>query len=257
MKGRKSTSSKLRRLIRENTKLAEARRVSLRPVAIKQLKQLTRNYGFSVALGDLLFLQNGWYVTHAGLLRLATRRHCAGLHVEQVVNACNPNANRWVFRATAYKVGDCRGFVGYGDADPANVSELVRGAELRVAETRAVNRALRKAYGIGLVSIEELGCRWNGVDGGQLTETPCASAERGKGQPRLRDKLCLLIRQYSLDPALVKAYAADFCGTKVLSEASRESIERFISALSQSALQNRAALVCKLNSYSQRQEVSS
>jgi hypothetical protein len=28
---------------------------------------------------------------------------------------------------------------------------------MRVAETRAVNRALRKAYGIGLCSVEELG----------------------------------------------------------------------------------------------------
>jgi len=34
------------------------------------------------------------------------------------------------------------GFVGYGDADPSNVSPLVRGAEMRIAETRAVNRAL-------------------------------------------------------------------------------------------------------------------
>jgi hypothetical protein len=49
------------------------------------------------------------------------------------------------------------GFVGYGDADPSNVSTLVRGAEMRVAETRAVNRALRKAYGIGICSVEEIG----------------------------------------------------------------------------------------------------
>ena len=39
---------------------------------------------------------------------------------------------------------------GYGDADPSNVSALVHGAEMRVAETRAVDRALRKAYGIGI-----------------------------------------------------------------------------------------------------------
>ena len=38
-----------------------------------------------------------------------------------------------------------------------NVSPLVRGAEMRVAETRAVNRALRKAYGIGICSVEEIG----------------------------------------------------------------------------------------------------
>jgi hypothetical protein len=44
-----------------------------------------------------------------------------------------------------------------GDADPSNVSPLVHGAEMRVAETRAVNRDLRKAYGIGICSVEEIG----------------------------------------------------------------------------------------------------
>jgi hypothetical protein len=55
----------------------------------------------------------------------------------------------------------CKGFVGYGDpdpdADPASVSSLVHGAERRVAETRAVNRALRKAYGVRICSVEEIG----------------------------------------------------------------------------------------------------
>ena len=40
--------------------------------------------------------------------------------------------------------------------DPSNSSPLVRGAEMRVAETRAVNRALRKAYGIGHDASENL-----------------------------------------------------------------------------------------------------
>src|SRR5439155_26217499 len=66
-------------------------------------------------------------------------------------------SSRWAFRATVYRSRTCKGFVGYGDADPTNVSPLVRGAEMRVAETRAVKRALRKAYGIGLCSVEELG----------------------------------------------------------------------------------------------------
>lgn len=49
-------------------------------------------------------------------------------------------------------------FSSYGDANPSNVSSLVRGAGMRMAETRAVNRALCKAYGIGLWSIKEFGC---------------------------------------------------------------------------------------------------
>jgi hypothetical protein len=38
---------------------------------------------------------------------------------------------------------------------PSNVSPLVHGAEMRVAETQAVKRALRKAYGIGICSVEK------------------------------------------------------------------------------------------------------
>jgi hypothetical protein len=162
-----------------------------------------------------------------------------------------------VFKATVYKSPDSRGFVGYGDADPSNTSPLVRGAEMRVAETRAVNRALRKAYGIGLCSVEELGSfsappkppaaplQANGHHG---------SNGSSDGQPRLRDQLCLLIRQHNLDPTLVKAYAADFCGTETLREASRDLVESFIAQLAASAKKDRDALVCKLNSYAQSVE---
>jgi hypothetical protein len=171
-----------------------------------------------------------------------------------VDQSSDPLAGRWVFKATVFKSPSSKGFVGYGDADPSNVSSLVRGAELRVAETRAVNRALRKAYGIGLCSVEELGAF---SSPSRSATVPSRSNEShsyndsGNGQPRLRDQLCLLIRQYNLDPNLVKAYAADFCGTEALSGASRELVESFISHLSSAAKDNRDALVCKLNSYAQ------
>jgi len=97
------------------------------------------------------------YVTHAELLRAAKRNHCMGIHVEPVFSLCRPEKNFWVFKATVYKSAKCRGFVGYGDAHPGNVSPLIfNHAEMRMAETRAVNRALRKAYGIALCSLEEL-----------------------------------------------------------------------------------------------------
>lgn len=79
------------------------------------------------------------------------------MRTSAVNHLSDAEANRWVFKATVYKVSGSPGFVGYGDADPSNVSPVVHGAEMRVAETRAVNRALRKAYGIGLCSVEELG----------------------------------------------------------------------------------------------------
>jgi hypothetical protein len=180
--------------------------------------------------------------------------------VEQVDHACDPESGRWVFKATVYKTRSSKGFSGYGDADPSNVSSLVRGAEMRVAETRAVNRALRKAYGIGLCSVEELGSL-SGSFSPAREPKPAVKQPPGNGsnngQPRLRDKLCLLIREHNLDSNLVKAYAADFCGTQALRDANREQIEAFISQLSKEAKENRDGLVCKLNSYVQTQEVTS
>src|SRR4029077_20416152 len=114
--------------------------------------RLAKHHRFSMESGDLLWLDGHWYVTHSGLIRLARRSHCAGIDVEPVAQFSDPVTSRWAFKATVYKSRKCRGFAGYGDADPSNVSALVRGAEMRVAETRAVNRALRKAYGIGICS---------------------------------------------------------------------------------------------------------
>ena len=229
-------------------------------IVSRNLRELTGKYGLSVAAGDLLLLEGRWYVTHAGLLRLGQRRRCSGINATLQKDLSDPSLGRWVFRATVYKSSGSRGFVGYGDADPSNCSTLVHGAEMRVAETRAVNRALRKAYGIGLCSVEELG---------GFSRSPNSSNDHrefakqrptngsANGQPRLRDQLCLLIRQYNLDPTLVKAYAAEFCGTETLSGASRDLVESFISHLSASAKENRDTLVCKLNSYAQPQEAKS
>jgi hypothetical protein len=75
--------------------------------------------------------------------------------------------------------------------------------------------------------------------------------------PGSATKLCLLIRKYELDPTLVKRYAADFCGTETLRDASRDLVEAFISTLAEEAAKDRASLICKLNSYNQLQEVKS
>jgi hypothetical protein len=124
---------------------------------LEQLRELTCNFSLSLKCGDLLLLSGGWYVTHTGLILLAKRCHCSGMQVQPVRHLSDQANRRYAFRATVYKSARCLGFVGYGDADPSNVSPLVHGAEMRVAETRAVNRALRKAYGIGICSVEEIG----------------------------------------------------------------------------------------------------
>jgi hypothetical protein len=216
---------------------------------LTSLEELYRRHRISIINGDVKYLNDGWYVTHSGLVRLAERHRCAGIDAQPVLKSCDPATSRWVFRATVYKSKTCKGFVGYGDADPSNVSPLVRGAEMRVAETRAVNRALRKAYGIGLCSVEEIGYPpARGQPEANVRKLPPQPAN-GNGEPKLRDQLCLLIRQHRLDASLVKQYAAEFCGTRDLRQAGREQIQSFITHLAESAANDRQGLLCKLNSY--------
>ena len=218
----------------------------------ESLKHLTRDFNFSLRKGDLQLLDNSWYVTHTGLLRLARRKRCRGISVDAVDSLCDSAAGRFAMKATVYPSKGSSGFVGYGDADPSNVSLRVRGAEMRMAETRAVNRALRKAYGIGICSVEEIGSFagpiasvWNAPK-----IPPNGSTRNGAGSGhKVRGRLCQIIRQHKLDPELVKAYAVDFCGTKVLKDATREQVESFVQQLADAATKDRTALLCHLNSF--------
>ena len=258
-KGYADAAKKATRILHLNAKYAAEIWGELPKVTLRSLKDLSGRHALSIPAGDLQLIDGRWYVTHAGLLGIAQRNHCSGMRTSVDKGLSDPASSRWVFRATVYKSPRSRGFVGYGDADPSNVSSLVHGAEMRVAETRAVNRALRKAYGIGLCSVEELGWAPRSNSPAPLVQRKASTNGNNghhDGQPRLRDRLCLLIRQHHLDAGLVKAYAADFCGTPTLRDASRDQVEAFINDLAERAVKDRDGLICQLNSYSKSQEVA-
>jgi hypothetical protein len=237
------------KLIRDNVRAVKELYPQVTKSQILALRELSRTLRLSVRLGDLLMLDGRWYVTHSGLLRVAQRRNCSSINTELVETVCSPSEGRWVFKATVLK-SESQTFIGYGDADPSNVSLLVHGAEMRIAETRAVNRALRKAYGIGICSVEEIGsCKPQAESSREPKRTPQPANGNGYGGRTVRDRLCQLIRQHQLDATLVKYYATDFCGAKTLREATREEVESFVAHLSDWAEKDRDALLCQLNSY--------
>ena len=248
----KSSVQNVLQLIRHNSALVKKTYPNLQRLKVEVLTELTKQFAFSFSAGDLILLENSWYVTHTGLLRLARRKHCRGIHVDAVDSLCDSASGRYVLKATVYPSKNSTGFVGYGDADPTNVSALVRGAEMRIAETRAVNRALRKAYGIGICSVEELGSR-----SGSLAIAPAppkfppsSTKSNGNGSGhKVRDRLCQIIQKHSLDAVLVKAYAVEFRGSKTLKEATRERVEEFVCQLAERAEKDRDRLLCQLNSY--------
>jgi hypothetical protein len=235
-------------LIRKNIRAAKDVYPKLSREQLSILRELTATLGLALWKGEVLWIGSRWYVSHSGLLRIAQKRRCTGISTTVVRHLSEPSTRRWVFRAIVQKSGGER-FSGYGDADPSNVAELFRGSEMRIAETRAVNRALRKAYGVGICSIEEIDSLAEPESAQQSNKLPPQKADGNYSGPKVRDRLCQIIRQHQLDPTLVKSYATEFCGVKSLREASREQVENFVAHLADWAEKDRNALLCQLNSY--------
>src|SRR5271165_5825344 len=97
---------------RMNAQLARRLWGSINPSVLDALKRLTETHGFSVATGDLQLLDGRWYITHAGLLRIAARDGCAGIKTRFEKTMSDPPSGRWVFKATVYRRRASRGFTG-------------------------------------------------------------------------------------------------------------------------------------------------
>src|SRR5271169_5850932 len=110
------------KLVRQNLRLVKRVYPALGQEDLGSLRDLTRTLGLSVSLGEVQYIDGRWYVTHTGLIRIAQRRRCLGIRTVLQERQSDPAVNRWVFRATVYKSRQSRGFVGYGDANPSNVS---------------------------------------------------------------------------------------------------------------------------------------
>ncbi len=94
-------------------------------------------------------------IAYKGLLSVAHDEGLKFVKTEVIQVPTEDNARTAIVRAT---VRTRRGvFTGLGDANPGNVNKRVAPHVLRMAETRAVARALRVAVNIGEVAIEELG----------------------------------------------------------------------------------------------------
>lgn len=93
------------------------------------------------------------YVTQAGLLAEAHNRGIQSIETEMLEFRDQEIA---VVKSRV-TMKDGTTFTGYGDATKENVNSMISKHLLRMAETRATNRALRLATNIGMTSIEELG----------------------------------------------------------------------------------------------------
>ena len=62
-----SKHSKHQHLVASNRRLAkQVWGDALDPLQVRSLREITRSFGFSIAMRDMLLLQGGWYVAHWG-----------------------------------------------------------------------------------------------------------------------------------------------------------------------------------------------
>ena len=102
--------------------------------------------------GGIIKLQGREFITFSGLLITA---HSNGLKsITPTLISYDAQARAAVFSATVEGERGC--YTAHGDADEGNVKRGMQGAILRMAETRAVCRALRMYLGIGMTAREEL-----------------------------------------------------------------------------------------------------
>ncbi len=143
-------------------------------------------------------LQGREYLTHPGLLRVAAEHGLSGISTE-VVHA-DFEGGEFYMRAT---VSGSRGsFTGHGDAAPRNVGKMIVPHAFRMAETRAVGRALRYYLGVGMTLQEEL------VGGGPpaLPPHPAPSPLTLTAPPNLENWLGALAVAVGVPAAQVDAY---------------------------------------------------
>src|SRR5438552_1825280 len=110
MKARKSNGRT--DLVAANVRTAKARWPSISREQLLRLKLLTSSLALTILNKELLFIGDNWYVSHSGLLKIAHRRHCSGIHTAPTLKACDSANSRWVFRATVFTSSECKGFVG-------------------------------------------------------------------------------------------------------------------------------------------------
>jgi len=94
-------------------------------------------------------------VAYRGLLDMVHRDGLKEIRTRLVQVPTKENGQTAIVHATIFTQKGR--FTGIGDANPGNVNARIAPHVIRMAETRAEARAMRKAVNIGVVALEELG----------------------------------------------------------------------------------------------------
>jgi hypothetical protein len=130
-------------------KLAEAKRKELATTMLTVIE----TYGLNPLMGHINILGDRPYITNTGLLKIAHDRKVKSIEATPVKEDWEKQI--FVFKCKVV-MDDGSTYVAEGDADPSNTTRIVQKSLRRMAETRAVNRALRLAINTPFCSAEEI-----------------------------------------------------------------------------------------------------
>ena len=228
-------------LVCQNLRLVKKLYPDLAQEDLRRLRELTQAHLLSVSQGEISCIDGKWYVTHAGLLRIALRADASesGLFCKNdspiLSRAAGSSTRQFIslvarrgLSVTVMPIPPTRLPLSVVPKCALPRREPSTGLSERPTESAS---AVSKSSGRSPLR--------KGPPAGPHSNGHRGANGSGNGQPRLRDQLCLLIRQHDLDPTLVKAYAADFCGTAALKDASRDLVESFITQLAAAAKKDR------------------
>jgi hypothetical protein len=133
--------------------------------------------------GHVIRLNGKEYITHIGLLDKATKAGMQGWETVPVFEWSDPASNHFVVRCRVWD-NDGREFSGIGDANPGNLNSMIASAAPRMAETRAINRALRALINHGGTTADEMPLV--GL-GSQVIEEPKQTAQKAAEVKQARE----------------------------------------------------------------------
>lgn len=122
------------------------------------LIHVAEQYQLDPLVREIMVLQGNVYITAAGLQKIAIRDPSYNGCEVEIIHADWEN-NFYVVKARVWKKGCEYPFEDFGDADKAT-SKMKGRALFRHAVTRARARAMRSAFAVSLVSVEEMPDDW-------------------------------------------------------------------------------------------------
>ncbi|GEM_PF-580780 len=200
----------------------------------QQIRALFAEFGLRPDLGHIIVMGDRPYVTKEGLIYYAQKSgQLAGIEVEIVERT----QDFCLIKATV-RTKDGGKYEAYGDADKNNTNRMVTPHLIRMAETRAVNRALRVAFPIGLTSYEELAEQdilYDPETGEVIEEIRKSNNGNGHASDRQVNAIKTIAEKRKLTEEQLKELLKNLVNKENLEELSKEEASTVISGLNKLA----------------------